>query len=199
VNCERARKLVALYKPERLPRRLREELEAHLAECAACAEFARNQRLLDEVLPEALSEQAPAGFEFKVMERLEHTHLKRSGLNYLLLAVCALALFAVMFWSASQPWFVPDAPQMVDLPSALVTTYDTITTQLGSSMVALGNQSTFQLPVGFQVDSSRSQLLYWVVPTLLLLLLGLALAQEARQKLTGRGLVGEGNLERRIQ
>ena len=71
MDCETVRELAGNYASEELIDSVRERVEQHLSECAACSSFYQGDRELAERLAEASKPaQAGAWFADRLMERL---------------------------------------------------------------------------------------------------------------------------------
>jgi len=183
MNCEKVRNLVALFPVSRLPIRLMSEVEEHLSHCPACARFAAAQEQLEQVLPSALIEEAPAGFEFKVMDAVRRSGMRQTTYSLALTCLALLALGAMLFWGYNQPLVTP-SQQVAGWSSELTNSYETVADMLGTELIAasmpLSRESMQTTLQGYGVTPTWLML---AVAALIALLLGLGLFIQRSERL----------------
>jgi len=183
MNCDKARNLVALFPVSRLPIRLKSEVEDHLSQCPACARFAAAQEQLEQALPSALIEEAPAGFEFKVMDAVRRSGMRQTTYSLALSCLALLVLGAMLFWGYNQPLMTP-SKQVAGWSSELTNSYETVADMLGTELIAasmpLSRESMRTTLEGYGVTPTWLML---AVAALIALLLALGLFIQRSERL----------------
>ncbi len=81
MRCTKLRRIVVVTAPEDRDERLQKAIERHLAQCPACAQFARQMAVLSRHLHSLPRRQAPEGFALTVKQRMQEQEPKsRIGL-----------------------------------------------------------------------------------------------------------------------
>jgi len=71
MRCAKLRRIIAVIAPEDRDERLQPAIERHLAQCPACAQFARQMDSLIQRLHNLPALQAPEGFALTVKRRMQ--------------------------------------------------------------------------------------------------------------------------------